>query len=129
MFSGKLMSPATTVNVMILRRHGYWLKCCCTTDLFIVSRRKPTIYFAPRRCVNVTASLGSSRNYYDILGVPRDASQKQIKAAYYKLAMIHHPDKNQGIHTQQFRDIKEAYDILSNEYSRKNYNNNMGKGN
>jgi len=118
------MSPAT-VNVMILRCHGYWLKCCCT-DLAIVSRRKPSIYFAPKRFINVTASLGSSKNYYDILGVPRDANPKQIKDAYYKLAMKHHPDKNQGILTKQFRDIKEAYDILSNESSRKNYNNNMG---
>lgn len=85
--------------------------------------------FTPRRCVNVTASLKASKNYYDVLGVPRDASPKQIKDAYYKLAMKHHPDKNQGILTKQFRDIKEAYDILSNESSRMNYNNNMGTSN
>jgi len=118
------MSPAS-VNVMTLRGHGYWLKFWWT-DLAIVSRRKPTVYFAGRRSVNVTASLGSSKNYYDVLGVPRDANTKQIKDAYYKLAMKHHPDKNQGILTKQFRDIKEAYDVLSNESSRMNYNNKMG---
>lgn len=84
------------------------------------------MYFAPRRFVKVTASLESSRNYYDVLGVPRDANPKQIKDAYYKLAMKHHPDKNKGILTKQFRDIKEAYDVLSNESSRTNYNKNMG---
>lgn len=84
------------------------------------------IYLAPRRCVNITSSLRASRNYYEVLGVPRDANPKQIKEAYYKLAMKHHPDKNQGILTKQFRDIKEAYDILSNESSRMNYNKNMG---
>jgi curved DNA-binding protein CbpA len=72
--------------------------------------------------------LRASRNYYDVLGVPRDANPKQIKDAYYKLAMKHHPDKNQGVLTKQFRDIKEAYDILSNESSRMKYNNSMGTG-
>ncbi|KAL4142373.1 hypothetical protein QTP88_004844 [Uroleucon formosanum] len=81
------------------------------------------------RCFNITASLGASRNYYDVLGVPRDANPKQIKDAYYKLAMKHHPDKNQGILTEQFKDIKEAYDVLSNESSRMNYNKNMGSSN
>ncbi|XP_008180920.1 uncharacterized protein LOC100163713 isoform X2 [Acyrthosiphon pisum] len=127
MFSGNLMSSAT-VNVATLRGHGYWLKCRWT-HITIVSRKRPTIYFAPRRCINITTSLGASRNYYDVLGVPRDANPKQIKDAYYKLAMKHHPDKNQGILTEQFRDIKEAYDVLSNESSRMNYNKNMGSSN
>ncbi|XP_026812804.1 uncharacterized protein LOC113553601 isoform X2 [Rhopalosiphum maidis] len=126
MFSGKLMCP-TTVDVMTLRSHGFWLKCW-RTDLAIVSRKKLMICFAPRRCFNVTIPLRASRNYYDVLGVPRDANSKQIKDAYYKLAMKHHPDKNQGVLTKQFRDIKEAYDILSNESSRTKYNNSMGTG-
>lgn len=58
-----------------------------------------------------------------MLGVPRNSSTKQIKDAYFKLAMQHHPDKNQGVLTQRFREIKEAYDILSNESSRMQYNN------
>lgn len=66
--------------------------------------------------------LQMSKNYYDILGVSRNANPKQIKEAYYKLAMKHHPDKNQGKLTQQFREIKEAYDVLSNESSRMQYN-------
>uniref|UniRef100_A0A2H8TVG6 DnaJ homolog subfamily B member 9 n=1 Tax=Melanaphis sacchari TaxID=742174 RepID=A0A2H8TVG6_9HEMI len=126
MSSGKLMNPAT-VNVATLRCHGFWLKCWWI-DQAIVSKEKLTIYFVPKRCFNVTIPLRVSKNYYDILGVPRNATPKQIKDAYYKLAMKHHPDKNQGVLTKQFRDIKEAYDILSNESSRMQYNNRTGSG-
>ncbi|XP_027841929.1 dnaJ-like protein MG002 homolog isoform X3 [Aphis gossypii] len=125
--SGKQMSPVT-VNVLTLRCHGFWLKCW-QTDLAIVSRKKLTIYFNTRRCFNITSPLGASKNYYDVLGIPRDANPKQIKDAYYKLAMKHHPDKNQGVLTKEFRDIKEAYDVLSNESSRMKYNNNFPNNN
>lgn len=64
-----------------------------------------------------------SKNHYDVLGVPRNATPKQIKDAYYQLAMKHHPDKNQGKLSDQFRKIKEAYDVLSNEISRMKYDN------
>lgn len=87
--------------------------------------RKKPITVTPKRCVNVTTSLRMSKNYYDVLGVSKNANQKQIKDAYYKLAMKHHPDKNQGKLTQQFREIKEAYDVLGNESSRMKYNNSM----
>lgn len=78
-----------------------------------------------KRYINVTATLKMSKNYYDILGIPRNSSQKQIKDAYYKLAMKHHPDKNQGIHTERFREIKEAYDVLSNDSNRMKYDSGM----
>jgi len=81
--------------------------------------------FTSKRCINTSTALGMAKNYYNILGIPENSNQKQIKDAYYKLAMIHHPDKNQGIHTQRFREIKEAYDVLSNDSSRKNYDNSM----
>lgn len=90
-----------------------------------ITSPKPLISFTTKRHVNITSSLKMSKNYYDVLGVPKDANPKQIKDAYYKLAMKHHPDKNQGKLTQQFREIKEAYDILSNESSRTNYNKSM----
>ena len=54
-------------------------------------------------------------DYYEILGVSKNATQDQIKTAYRKLAKIHHPDKNPGnkIAEEKFRQIKEAYEILS----------------
>lgn len=53
------------------------------------------------------------KNYYDILGVSKDASADDIKKAYRKLAIKYHPDKNNGDDVK-FKEINEAYDTLSN---------------
>lgn len=50
-------------------------------------------------------------NYYSILGLQFNASQDEVKKAYKKLAMVHHPDKNGD--KEQFRKIHEAYKIIS----------------
>lgn len=56
--------------------------------------------------------------YYRILGVPRNASQEEIKQAFRKQALKHHPDRNPGENnTQKFIAIKEAYEILSGQKS------------
>ena len=60
-------------------------------------------------------------NYYDILGVPRDASQEEIKKAFRKLAMQHHPDK--GGDPNEFQKINEAYETLSDTNKRFQYDN------
>lgn len=64
------------------------------------------------------------KNYYNILGVKEDADINTIKKAYRKLAVKFHPDKNEGdiFFTDRFRDIQEAYDILSNPIEREEYN-------
>ena len=49
-------------------------------------------------------------NYYDVLGVPTDASEADIKKAFRKLASQHHPDK--GGDTDKFQQIQEAYEVL-----------------
>ena len=61
--------------------------------------------------------------YYDALGVPRTASELEIKKAYRKLAITTHPDKNPGDETAhaRFQAIGEAYQVLSNEDLRKRY--------
>ena len=56
---------------------------------------------------------------YDALGVPRDATLKQIKAAYRKLAQLHHPDK--GGDNERFLLIKQAYETLSDPEMRDHY--------
>lgn len=63
------------------------------------------------------------KNYYDILGISRDATQAQIKAAYRKLAKKYHPDSapdNQKI-KERFQEIQEAYGVLSDPEKRKMY--------
>lgn len=62
-------------------------------------------------------------NLYDILGVPEDASQQEIRKAYKKQASIHHPDKNldDPEATTRFQAIQKAYDILSDPDKRKRY--------
>lgn len=60
-----------------------------------------------------------TKDYYAILGVQKTASQDDIKKAFYKLAHQHHPDK--GGDSQKFKEINEAYQILSDEKKRKQY--------
>ena len=61
----------------------------------------------------------AKRDYYDILGVPKNATEEDIKKAYRKLAMKHHPDRNQGEaddtkkSEEKFKEAKEAYEMLS----------------
>ena len=64
-----------------------------------------------------------SRDYYEVLGVQRDASQDQIKRAYRKLALEHHPDHNEGSEDaeQKFKEVSEAYAVLSDPDKRSQY--------
>ncbi len=67
----------------------------------------------------------AKRDYYDVLGVPRNASDDDIKKAYRKLAMKHHPDRNQGDKAkaaeERFKEAKEAYEMLSEPQKRAAY--------
>src|SRR3989344_1539350 len=66
------------------------------------------------------------KDYYDILGVSRNASGDDIKRAYRKLAHEHHPDKKGG-DEKKFKEINEAYQILGDEQKRQQYDR-FGKG-
>lgn len=61
-----------------------------------------------------------SRSYYDILGVAKSAQADEIKRAYRKLAHQHHPDKGGG-NAEKFKEINEAYQVLSNPEKRQQY--------
>ncbi|XP_030576088.1 dnaJ homolog subfamily B member 9-like [Archocentrus centrarchus] len=64
----------------------------------------------------------AKRDYYDILGVPRDATERQIKKAFHKLALKYHPDRNKGPDAEaKFREIAEAYETLSDDKKRREY--------
>jgi DnaJ-class molecular chaperone len=65
-----------------------------------------------------------ARDYYGILGVPRNASDGEIKKAYRKLAMQYHPDRNPGKEkwaNEKFKEINEAYGVLGDPKKRKQY--------
>src|SRR3954453_10678499 len=63
------------------------------------------------------------RDYYEVLGVARDASEADVKKAYRKLARQHHPDRNPGDKEAEtrFKEVQEAYDVLSDKKKRQQY--------
>ena len=65
----------------------------------------------------------SKRDYYEILGVPKNANDQQIKSAYRKLALQYHPDRNQGNKDaeEKFKEAAEAYAILADTEKRTRY--------
>lgn len=67
--------------------------------------------------------MSEKRDYYEVLGVSKDADAKEIKKAYRKLAMKYHPDKNPGNKEaeEKFKEINEAYEVLSDEEKRSTY--------
>ncbi len=65
----------------------------------------------------------AKRDYYEVLGVAKDAADPEIKKAYRRLAMKHHPDRNEGDTDAEarFKEAKEAYDVLSDAEKRAAY--------
>jgi molecular chaperone DnaJ len=65
----------------------------------------------------------SKRDYYEVLGLSRTATEKEIKKGYKRLAMKYHPDRTQGDKEkeEQFKEVKEAYEILNDEEKRSMY--------
>ncbi|GAP73528.1 MULTISPECIES: molecular chaperone DnaJ [Pseudoalteromonas] len=65
----------------------------------------------------------SKRDYYEVLGVAKDASDRDIKKAYKRLAMKYHPDRTAGDKEleNKFKEVKEAYEVLGDEQKRQTY--------
>lgn len=68
-------------------------------------------------------AVHGGRDYYDLLGVPRDADASIIKKSYRRLAKVYHPDKNRGDKKveQKFKDISKAYEVLVDPEKREVY--------
>ncbi|MEM0053073.1 MAG: molecular chaperone DnaJ [Nitrososphaeria archaeon] len=66
--------------------------------------------------------MSGKKDYYEILGVPRNATKEQIKEAYRRLAMLYHPDRNKSPEAEEkFKEISEAYAVLSDDEKRRQY--------
>jgi len=65
----------------------------------------------------------AKRDYYEVLGVPKDATKEDIKRAYRKLAIQYHPDKNPGNKEaeEKFKEATEAYEVLGDDQKRQAY--------
>ena len=71
----------------------------------------------------------AKKSYYDILDVPKDASEKEIQKAFRRMARKHHPDVNPGDDqaSEKFKEVNEAYQVLSNQEARQQYDQ-RGRG-
>ena len=67
--------------------------------------------------------MSAKKDYYEVLGVPRSSTAEEIKKAYRKLALQHHPDKHKGDKKaeEKFKEIGEAYEVLSDQQKRDAY--------
>ena len=67
--------------------------------------------------------MADKRDYYEVLGVSKDASSDDLKKAYRKLAKQYHPDMNPGDKTAEtkFKEVNEAYEVLNDPAKRQRY--------
>lgn len=84
--------------------------------------RRPGMVACPGRLALVRLDHHKHVNYYDLLGVNRHASEKEIKFAYFKMAKRYHPDTNKNLDARQmFEMIAEAYEVLIDDQRRAEY--------
>eukprot|EP00555_Chaetoceros_dichaeta_P003628 CAMPEP_0198249650 /NCGR_PEP_ID=MMETSP1447-20131203/1106_1 /TAXON_ID=420782 /ORGANISM="Chaetoceros dichaeta, Strain CCMP1751" /LENGTH=305 /DNA_ID=CAMNT_0043934333 /DNA_START=37 /DNA_END=954 /DNA_ORIENTATION=- len=80
----------------------------------------------------MSATSNTAKTYYETLEIPKDASSTTIKKAYRRLALKYHPDKNRddpsGTTTEKFRTVSEAYEVLSDESQKKEYDRALRNG-
>jgi molecular chaperone DnaJ len=120
------------------RRHSSIAVCCIapvgrsgaprrhTLQLPAVSPALPRALGRVRCCLGNKASgapVADKRDYYDVLGVAKDADEGTLKKAYRKLAQQYHPDKNPGdaAAEEKFKELSEAYAVLSDAQKRAGY--------
>ncbi|MEW6055989.1 MAG: DnaJ domain-containing protein [Bdellovibrionota bacterium] len=90
--------------------------------LHFSSLKFTVVFYAAFFFLHSLANATSKRDYYDVLGVPRDAGKSEIRAAYRSLSKKYHPDRNPDPAAEErFKEIAEAHRILSDDEFRKQY--------
>ncbi|GJN13693.1 hypothetical protein PR202_gb00425 [Eleusine coracana subsp. coracana] len=95
----------------------------CLIRVNCVGRERPiTRWWCPSRNFHATRSV-CARDYYDVLGVSKDASASDVKKAYYALAKKFHPDTNKddADAEKKFQEVNRAYEVLKDEDKRETY--------
>lgn len=114
---------ARKTKATALGQLGQWESCI--REWKSIQEMDPTDTGIAREIRKAELELKKSqrKDYYKILGVDKNADETQIKKAYRKLAIIHHPDKNPNDEeaAERFKDIGEAYETLSDPQKRKRY--------
>ena len=81
----------------------------------------------PVRNFTTAGGKNYARYYYRVLGISQDATQSQIKAAYYQMSKIHHPDVSTSPDSQaKFTEIRQAYEVLGDINKRRMYDKGFG---
>ncbi|VDM98693.1 unnamed protein product [Thelazia callipaeda] len=94
------------------------VKFVCYTS----SARQRNFVFSNQKSAFHSSNVRSKRDYYEILGLKKGASAKDIKKAYYKLAKQYHPDVNKNKDANaRFQEVSEAYEVLSDDQKRAQY--------
>lgn len=112
---------AIEIYYLLYVNTGNWECCSLHCALCLISGNIGRL-IQPHRAIHLTNRL-LKRNYYEILGVSKNASVKDIKKAYYQLAKKYHPDTNKGDPnaSKKFHEVSEAYEVLSDDVKRKEY--------
>ena len=68
----------------------------------------------------------AKRDYYEVLGISKNASEDEVKKAFRKLAVKYHPDKEGGSE-EKFKEINEAYEVLKDKQKRQRYDHSVDR--
>ncbi|CAI6353177.1 unnamed protein product [Macrosiphum euphorbiae] len=126
LISYKHYSPSLLCNFQKLNHHHIFSSSLAYSTLS--SKRLFNHFVKPEnpysyKSIHTTSYLNNKKDFYNILGVPKNASQKEIKKAYYQLAKKFHPDTNKGDPSanKKFQEVSEAYEVLGDEKKRSTY--------